>query len=117
MSEARVRKALTKDQTDARNARRRKRAAEKNAAKKVAATSRKKKSRKKTKRATNLKGRKTRTDWNALIYGLQKAPKGKTLRRVCSSPGVAQVTRVRLLEAFEGIEAETKGSTLIVSRA
>lgn len=60
---------------------------------------------------------KTRTDWNSVIYKLQHGPKSKTVRHVCSSPGVAQVTRVRLLEVYEGIEAETKGSTLILSRA
>ncbi len=75
------------------------------------------KTKRKTKRTTNLKGRATRTDWNEIIYKIQKGPKSKTFKRELSSAGVAQVTRVRLLQAFDGIEAETQGATLFISRA
>jgi hypothetical protein len=112
-----TRKALTPAQTDARNARRREAAAEKRTAAKKAARPNPKGARKKMKRATNLKGRKTRTDWDSIIYKLQHGPKSKTLRHRCSTPGVAQVTRVRLLDAYDGIEAETRGVMLILSRA
>lgn len=116
----RIRPTLTGPQRDRRNELRRKRAAEARKAKTATTkkvTAKKETPRKKTKRATNLKGRKTRTDWDSIIYKLQHGPKRTTVRRVCSTPGVAQVTRVRLLDAYEGIEAETKGTTLILSRA
>lgn len=126
MSEAaptktRVRKALTEAQTTARNARRRDLAAEarkttkKASAKRV--TTKKRETKRKTKRRTNLKNKATRRNWNDAIYKLQHGPKSKTIRHTCSTPGVAQVTRVRLLAAYDGIEAETKGATLIISRA
>ena len=110
----RVRKPLTPAQTIARNDRRRERAAE---ARKAKTAPKPKPKRKKLKRKTNLKSRKTRKDWNAAIYALQHGPKNKTIQHKCSTPGVAQVTRVRLLAVYDGIEAETKGSTLIISRA
>lgn len=124
MSEAtpapKIRKALTAEQTDARNARRRDLTADRRrdavaVKQRTAAKKTKPKgSRKKMKRTT---GRKTRTDWDSIIYKLQHGPKSTTVRRVCSTSGVAQVTRVRLLNAYDGIEAETKGATLILSRA
>lgn len=119
----RIRKPLTAEQTTARNTRRRERTAKKRAAAgkpaylkpaaKKAVPFRSGHTRKKTK----PEGRKTRIDWNSIIYKLQHGPKNATVRRKCSTPGVAQVTRVRLLNSYEGIEAETKGVTLILSCA
>jgi len=58
-----------------------------------------------------------RTDWDALIVKLQSGPKGGTIVRKCSTPGVAQVTRCRLIDTYEGIGGETDGVTLTLYRA
>lgn len=70
----------------------------------------------KTKRKSSRKRRATRTNWGDVIDKLNRTASG-TIRRVCSTPQVAQVTRVRLLDTFSGIHAETKGNTLTISRA
>jgi hypothetical protein len=52
--------------------------------------------------------------WEDRILALTES---KPLAHKCSSPGVAQVTRVRLMQAYDGIDAYTEGSILHVELA
>ena len=53
----------------------------------------------------------TRRDWQAIIDHLNRSRKGAIWIRM-GSPGSAQVTRVRLLEQWNGIDVRTVESTL-----
>lgn len=53
---------------------------------------------------------KNRRNWESIIDRLNS--KGKPIRIKMGSPGSAQVTRVRLMELYEGLNAHTKGSYL-----
>lgn len=52
-------------------------------------------------------------DWSKVIDKLNRTPRGE-LRVKMGSPGSAQVTRCRLLEQWNNLEAETVGSTLVL---
>ena len=52
-------------------------------------------------------------DWSKVIDRLNRSPRGE-LRVRMGSPGSAQVTRCRLLEQWNNLEASTVGSTLIL---
>lgn len=51
---------------------------------------------------------KNRRDWDSIIDKLNN--KGKPIRIKMGSPGSAQVTRVRLMELYDGLNAHTKGA-------
>ena len=53
---------------------------------------------------------KNRRNWESIIDRLNS--KGKPIRIKMGSPGSAQVTRVRLMELYEGLNARTEGSYL-----
>lgn len=55
-------------------------------------------------------------DWNAVIDRLNRSTRGE-LRIRMGSPGSAQVTRVRLLEQWAGIDVTTVGPVLILRLA
>ena len=55
----------------------------------------------------------TRRDWTKIIEKLNRNP-DRQLRFAMGTPGSAQVTRVRLLQDWNNIEAWTRGSTLYV---
>ena len=57
-----------------------------------------------------------RRDWEEEIGRLNDSPAGTTSIEMGSS-GSAQVTRVRLLENWAGLEAHTEGSRLILTRS
>ena len=52
-----------------------------------------------------------RRDWSKIIERLNASP-NKTLRLVMGSPGSAQVTRCRLLEQWNNLDAWTEGRVL-----
>ncbi|MCW4026726.1 MAG: hypothetical protein NWE76_04490 [Candidatus Bathyarchaeota archaeon] len=51
---------------------------------------------------------KNRRDWDSIIDKLNK--NGKPMRIKMGSPGSAQVTRFRLMEIYDGLDAHTKGA-------
>jgi hypothetical protein len=53
---------------------------------------------------------KNRRNWDSIIDKLNS--KGKPIRIKMGSPGSAQVTRVRLMELYDGLNARTKGAYL-----
>jgi hypothetical protein len=53
---------------------------------------------------------KNRRNWDSIIDKLNS--KGKPIRIKMGSPGSAQVTRVRLMELYDGLNAHTKGAYL-----
>ena len=55
--------------------------------------------------------RPVRRDWDKIVEKLNASPRGEMKIRM-GSPGSAQVTRVRLLAEWKGLEAHTVGSTL-----
>lgn len=57
---------------------------------------------------------KKRYDWSAEIQKLNDSKKGVKIYHL-SSPGVAQVTRVRLLDEWNNLFARTEGSSLVLS--
>ena len=52
-------------------------------------------------------------DWSQVIEKLNRTPSGE-MRIKMGSPGSAQVTRCRLLEQWNNLDAETVGPTLIL---
>ena len=52
-------------------------------------------------------------NWSKVIERLNESRKGE-LRVKMGSPGSAQVTRCRLLEQWNHLEAETVGATLVL---
>ncbi len=52
-----------------------------------------------------------RRNWSAVIDRLNRSPKGAITVKM-GTPGSAQVTRVRLLEQWNGIEVRSGGSNL-----
>ncbi len=57
-----------------------------------------------------------RRNWPEIIDKLNKSQHG-WMRLRCGSPGSAQVTRCRLLNEWDGLEARTEGAVLILSLA
>ena len=52
-----------------------------------------------------------RRNWSAVIDRLNRSPKGAITVKM-GTPGSAQVTRVRLLEQWNGIEVRSRDSNL-----
>lgn len=59
------------------------------------------------------KSRRKARDWSQVVERLNKSPRGE-MKITMGSPGSAQVTRCRLIEQWNNLEAETVGSQLIL---
>ncbi len=57
-----------------------------------------------------------RRDWDATIARLNATETGELAIRM-GSPGSAQVTRVRLLSRYSGLEAHTEGARILLRLA
>jgi len=66
-----------------------------------------------TRPRTRARARAKPRDWNAVIDRLNRSARGQ-LRIRMGSPGSAQVTRVRLLEQWAGVEIPTVGPVLVL---
>ncbi len=55
-----------------------------------------------------------RRSWDSIVERLNRSNSGR-LRIPMGSPGSAQVTRVRLLRAWNGLAARTVGSVLVLT--
>ena len=59
---------------------------------------------------------KNHRNWESIIERLNVSKKGE-IKVKMGSPGSAQVTRVRLIETYEGLDVYTKGSYIHIGLA